>query len=186
MDSIQRPGGRSARVRRSVLDAALAVLGEDGWTSTSVERIAERADVHKTTIYRRWGSAEEVVLDALLERGSLGIPVPDTGSLEADLVEFGLAISAVISDPVGRAAAAAAIAEPESAPVRQFVDSFWSERLASVAPVVQRAVDRGELPPSTDTDRIIEQVAASVWFRVMVRRGPVTEAWLADAVSMIT
>jgi len=186
MEPKQRPGGRSARVRRSVLDAALAVVGEEGWASASVERIAEASGVHKTTIYRRWGSAEDVILEALIDHGSSGIPVPDTGAVRSDLVALGLAIGAVIADPVGRAVAAAAVAEPQSARIRKLADGFWSERFADAALVVRRGIDRGELPPSTDVDQIVEQVAAAVWFRVMVRRMPITRAWLTETVASLT
>src|SRR5438046_812736 len=50
----RRPGGRSAAVRRRVLDAALAQLVQHGYDSLSVDVVAERSGVHRTTVYRRW------------------------------------------------------------------------------------------------------------------------------------
>src|SRR4029450_6681196 len=50
-----RPGGRTARTRAAVFDAALEELADRGWDQVSVETIAARARVHKTTVYRRWG-----------------------------------------------------------------------------------------------------------------------------------
>src|SRR5687768_13717083 len=64
----RRPGGRAARVRAAAIAATLAELAESGYTALSLERVAQRAGVHKTTLYRRWGSREELVLEAMLER----------------------------------------------------------------------------------------------------------------------
>ena len=76
----RRPGGRSARVRADVIAATLAELGERGYAALSLDSVARRAGVHKTTLYRRWGTREELVLEAMLERAGEHISVPDTGS----------------------------------------------------------------------------------------------------------
>jgi len=185
MDSSKRPGGRSARVREAVLRAALQELSETGWDSLSVERIAERSEVHKTTIYRRWRSADRVALAALLERGSEGIPIPDTGDVRLDLIDLGWSIAASISDPIGRSVAAAAIGAADSSSIRAIADAFWSERFEQAGLVVTRAIERGQLPQNTDPVRVIEGVAAPVWFRVMVSRTPVTDSWLAGIIHTV-
>ncbi len=179
MESNKRPGGRSARVREAVLRAALLELSETGWDSLSVERIAERSGTHKTTIYRRWGSADRVALEALLERGSEGIPIPDTGDIRLDLIALGRSIAASISEPVGRSVAAAAIGASDSSSIRTVADAFWSERFEQAGSIVTRAIERGQLPQDTDPSRVIEGIAAPVWFRVMVSRIAVTDEWLA-------
>ena len=185
MDSTKRPGGRSARVREAVLRAALLELSETGWDSLSVERIAERSGTHKTTIYRRWGSADRVALEALLERGSEGIPIPDTGDVRLDLIALGRSIAASISDPVGRSVAAAAIGASDSSSIRIVADAFWSERFEQAGSIVTRAIERGQLPQDTDPARVIEGVAAPVWFRVMVSRIPVTDGWLEGVIQTV-
>ena len=185
MDSTKRPGGRSARVREAVLRAALLELSETGWDSLSVERIAERSGTHKTTIYRRWGSADRVALEALLERGSEGIPIPDTGDVRLDLIALGRSIAASISDPVGRSVAAAAIGASDSSSIRIVADAFWSERFEQAGSIVTRAIERGQLPQDTDSSRVIEGVAAPVWFRVMVSRIPVTDGWLEGVIQTV-
>jgi len=183
---MKRPGGRSARVRTAVLEAAVLELGEFGWRSLSVERIAARSGVHKTTIYRRWGSADRVVLDALLERGSEGIPIPDTGDLSDDLVGLGRSTAAAIADPIGRALASAVISEPDSPTIQRLADTFWSQRFEEARVIVDRAKTRGDVQANADAGRVVETVAAQVWFRVMMRRGDVTDAWLKEIVDSVT
>jgi AcrR family transcriptional regulator len=182
MEAKQRPGGRSARVRATVFEAALKELGSSGWRALSVERIAEQAGVHKTTIYRRWGSADQVVLEALLAKGSDQIPMPDTGSVLDDLLGLGRSIAATISDPVGRSVATAVVAEPDSPVLSRLADRFWSERLSAARVFVDRAVGRGELNASTNPDRVVESIASQIWFRVVVQRLPVTDEWLAGII----
>src|SRR5690349_18554003 len=81
----RRPGGRTARVREAVLDATLAELAGRGYAGLTVEGVAARSGVHKTTVYRRWGGVEGLIADAL-DRGSrLPWPVPDTGTVRGDL-----------------------------------------------------------------------------------------------------
>ena len=80
-----RPGGRSARVQAAVFAAAAELLREPDWSRISMAKIAERAGVNPTTVYRRWGSLENLVgavADAIVSDRA---PLPDTGTLAGDL-----------------------------------------------------------------------------------------------------
>ena len=66
----RRPGGRSERIRQSVIEATMAVLRDRGWDQFSIAEVASRAGVHETSIYRRWGTRERLATDALLATGS--------------------------------------------------------------------------------------------------------------------
>src|SRR3712207_1543584 len=81
----RRPGGRSARVRAAVLSATIDALVDVGYDGLSVEDVARRAGVHKTTVYRRWPTRAALVAEATRERSQQVIPVPDTGTLAGDL-----------------------------------------------------------------------------------------------------
>src|SRR5580658_8453688 len=75
----RRPGGRSARNRAAVLDAAVELLAEASYDDLSMENIAARAGVHKTTVYRRWPTKADLVADAIRARSQAVVPLPDTG-----------------------------------------------------------------------------------------------------------
>ena len=165
-----------------MFESALEELATVGWGSLSIERIADRSGVHKTTIYRRWGTVDQVVLDALLDRGSERIPIPDNGDVGDDLVELGRSIALSLSEPIGRSVAAAAIGASDTSSIRQLADAFWSERFESAKVIVTRAVERGQLPRETEPDRLVEGIAAAIWFRVMVSRLPATDAWISQVV----
>src|SRR3954469_15131123 len=112
-----RPGGRSARVRTAVLEAVEAVLGEQGYAAVTVDGVAERAGVHKTTVYRRWATKEALVADALRERSRVAVPIPDTGTLLGDLTALARSVATNIGSAEGtkmaRTLFAAAVTDPD-------------------------------------------------------------------------
>jgi len=97
-----RPGGRSARVVHDVLDAVLAELAERGYALLSMEAVAQRAGVNKTTIYRRWPTKPELVLHALQELSIRSVAVPETGTVREDLIQTLRQLSTGMSSPLGR------------------------------------------------------------------------------------
>ena len=72
-----RPGGRTARTRDAVLAAVQAGLAQTRYSELTVEQVAQRAGVAKTTVYRRWGSMEGLVLDLMRDLGNARIPVAE-------------------------------------------------------------------------------------------------------------
>src|SRR5450432_744304 len=86
------PGGaprgrpRSAEADRAILAATLELLAERGLDAMSIEEVAARAGVGKTTIYRRWPSKGLLALDAFVISFRAEQPLPDTGTLRGDLV----------------------------------------------------------------------------------------------------
>lgn len=165
----KRPGGRSARVRAAVLSATLDELVAVGYGMLTIESVAERAGVHKTTIYRRWGDRESLVLDAMLERGSREVPIPDTGSLRQDLLEYGRAVLASSAEPEVEAVVrtVAAFGDDDSK-IAEASRTFWTARFALATRMVERAIERGEIPPRPDAALIAELVIAPIYFRMLI------------------
>src|SRR4051812_19570536 len=72
-----------------ILDAALDVLAETGYDGMTIDMVAARAKAGKATLYRRWSSKEDLVIDAVarMKSGDLNLSSPpDTGTLRGDLV----------------------------------------------------------------------------------------------------
>ncbi|MFI9553449.1 TetR/AcrR family transcriptional regulator [Nonomuraea endophytica] len=170
-----RPGGRSARVRDAVRQATLTELAEQGYNGLTVENVALRSGVHKTTVYRRWGNAEGLIADALeLARGEPW-PVPDTGSLQEDLREIARLVASGFADPVaGPIAAAFVAAAVQSGGAARSLHDFFVARHEQAAKVVERAVERGELSPDTDAADVIRMAVAPIYYRLFVTHEPVT------------
>ena len=183
---MRRPGGRSARVREDVLKATLEELAEGGYSALSLESVAKRAGVHKTTLYRRWGKREALVLEAMLERVGEGVPVPDTGSLRQDLLELARGAAATASSPEGEAVTRAVAGEsPYDAGLAKAARSFWAERLALDAVIVERAIARGEAAKGTDAVEVIESVIAPIYFRLLATGEPLEPAFIEGVVDRV-
>jgi AcrR family transcriptional regulator len=178
-ERVRRPGGRSARVRADVMEATLAELAEVGFGSLSLEGVAKRAGVHKTTIYRRWGSRENLVLDALLERGRETVPIPDTGSLREDLLTYGREIAHSLKGSDEVVATVRTIASVgDGSPLADASRRFWKERFELAGEMVERAITRGEVPPDTDPKTVVEVVVATIYFRLLLSRDPIADRFI--------
>jgi AcrR family transcriptional regulator len=179
----QRPGGRAARVRAAVLDAAAELLTDGGYDQLSVEDVAARAGVHKTTVYRRWPTKAGLIADAVSVHSEQNVPIPDTGTLLGDLQAFARAIVANIASEGGtRRSRSIVAAAATSDDLTAGMHSFWAERLDSSATIVERAIERGELAPEADANLIIETVIGPLWVRLLLTGEPISDD-LADRVA---
>src|SRR5688500_1545527 len=94
-----RPGGRSARIRDQVVVAVGELLVEGGFDAVTIESVVERSGVHRSTVYRRWGSPAMLVAELLAQGTDIEWTPPDTGSLRGDLVELNLQVCAGLTGP---------------------------------------------------------------------------------------
>jgi AcrR family transcriptional regulator len=142
-----RPGGRTARVRKRVLDATVGLVASHGVAGLRYEDVAERAGVHKTSVYRNWPDRDELISEALVQLAQDEAPLADTGDLREDLVGFLVALAASLSTPTGRALVTAMQTAGDRTGVRQTVRTFIERRVAVVERRLEKAVAQGELPP---------------------------------------
>ncbi|MER2083033.1 MULTISPECIES: TetR/AcrR family transcriptional regulator [Rhodococcus] len=170
----QRPGGRSARVREAVLAATAAELSERGFAAMTIEDIAARSGVHKTTIYRRWSTLSQLVADAAVEISATTVPIPDTGSIESDLREMARSIVALVTSESGGALVAALFSDAVRTPeVARLKREFYSARYELADIVVRRAVERGEISEKVSAADLLAAVAAPIYYRLLVADLPV-------------
>ncbi len=168
-----RPGRRrSETAERAIVDATLALLAEGSVSDLSVEGVAARAGVGKTTIYRRWSSKLPLVVEAIKALPEL--KVPNTGTLRGDLRHILAALVKILrTSPLGPVllhVAAESRSDPE---LRDAVSEHLTLRRAPLLEVTRRALDRGELPAGTDPDTITELVTGPIVNRLLFSTGPV-------------
>ena len=180
---------RGAALEDAILDAAYAELTEAGFTAFSVEAVAARARTGKASIYRRWPSKNELVMDALCA----ALPTPEQCGITMDVDEgvstsdalrnVAHAIAGVITSPAGdamRAIKCEAVADPDLA---QLIDErFQAPRRAALLALLRRGVERGEVRPEAATQLVADVVPAVLTHRVILQREPLTEA---DITAMI-
>ncbi|MEU9118735.1 TetR/AcrR family transcriptional regulator [Streptomyces sp. NPDC048506] len=168
-----RPGGRTARTRQAVLAAVLEELDEGGFGELTMEKVAQRSGIHVATLYRRWRCIEGLVCESLTDLSG-SVPLPDTGTLPGDLHALARSIVAFYGEPRMRrlieAVVSAAARDPQAATVLR---TFFEERLPLAGRMVERAVERGELPPETDPVEVMSALGAPFYYRMLIARRPV-------------
>ncbi|MFF3327672.1 TetR/AcrR family transcriptional regulator [Streptomyces sp. NPDC002889] len=172
-------------MRAAVLAATLAELTETGYPALTIDGVAQRAGVHKTTIYRNWKDRERLVADALVGHFAVDIPIPDTGAIESDLRELARSLVATMTTEGGRALLAAVLSDavrlPELAGIKR---ALFDDRFRRAGPVVTHAVERGELPVGTDPTELLKTLVAPIYFRLLLTGESVDEATAEHAVQV--
>ena len=176
----QRPGGRTRRTGEAVLAATERELLVHGYDNFRIDRVAVHAGVHRSTIYRRWGTKDHLLVDAATQLTVLELP--DTGTLAGDLFGFLGGIRALLEpDAADRHLLAAGAIRPDLAPhVRQLIAS----RFTAAAGLVERGITRGELPADTDPGEVVRLVVAPLYCRALVTQEALTDEVLGRSVSV--
>jgi AcrR family transcriptional regulator len=164
---------RSIRAEEAILAAAIEILAERGVRALSVDEVAARAHAGKDTIYRRWPTRAQLVHDALARSAAEGVPIPDTGSVEDDLIEYLDAVARFLSDsPFGRIAASVIGAAIDDAALADAARAFWVERRAVAGSILERAIARGDLPSGGPVDLLVELLVGPIYYRWLVMHEP--------------
>jgi AcrR family transcriptional regulator len=158
------------------MQAVIGELIDNGYAGTTVERVAARAGIAKTTIYRRWGSLDGLLADLMAEQAAQEILVPDEGSLDADLRALSRGVVASLRNPAIRAAMASMVAAAVQNPsAREVLSRFLTGRTAKMTVIIARAALRGELPPGTDAAGVIRTITALIYYRLFVAGEPASD-----------
>jgi AcrR family transcriptional regulator len=160
---------RSERSHRAILDAANELLAERGFVDLTIEEIAQRSGVAKTTIYRRWPGKGTLVFEAFATDYLNRLPLQDTGSLRGDLLALLRGFIKVVKGTVTGRTLVALVAEVQRDPE---LAEIWRDRF--VTPVraqhrvmFQRAVERGEASPEIDPEILLDLVFGAAYHRLL-------------------
>ncbi len=191
---IETGSGEHGRVGRkrdhtrdaAILDAALEVLAEVGYAGMTMDMVAVRAKAGKATVYRRWSSKTDLVLDAVahMKLGMVDLGrLPDTGTLRGDLV--GLIRPQSIAKGQHRLRVMAGLAsvlshDPGLADaVNTVINEPWVD---AYRVFFQRAIDRGEIAMPADIETVLHVVPSMAAFRVLIQRKPVDQEFLVSLI----
>ncbi|WP_100813723.1 TetR/AcrR family transcriptional regulator [Microbacterium lacus] len=173
-----RPGRKRDHSRDpEILRAAIDVLAEEGFDGMTIDMVATRAKAGKATLYRRWPSKAELVLDAIGCMKSADLSpdkLPDTGTLRGDLI--GMITPRTAEDAERRMRVMAGVAallsrEPELTEAASAV--LMSPRIVAIRGLLERALARGEIRADADLDMLARLLPALAAFRGIVERKPI-------------
>jgi AcrR family transcriptional regulator len=178
---------RSQEADHAIMAAAIELLAERGLAGMSIEEVAARAGVAKTTIYRRWPSRGALALDAFLAEFQSQQPSPNTGTLRGDLLgalrAWIRSVTRTSAGPVVAGLIAEAQEDPELA-------AAWRERVVERLRdqhkvLLNRAVERGEIAASTDQDVVLDLLFGAAYHRLLHGHRPLSDKFARQVVDMI-
>jgi AcrR family transcriptional regulator len=177
---------RSAEADEAILDAAVDVFIECGWDGLTIEGVAARAGVGKTTIYRRYPSRVALLLAAAQRLAQEKSTVADTGTLRGDLVavveNF---LGMLTTSRTGRAIPVMVAATARNPELASAYTAFIAERRAASGQPIERAIRRGELPIDVDVSLALDLLVAPVFYRAFVSREPIDETYVTNLVDSV-
>lgn len=136
-----RHGGRS---RQLILDAALTELSAKTFDTFSLEAVAARAGVDEITVKQIWPNSQALFAATYKEFGERHLPLPDTGSLREDLLEYAKSYAKCVNTPIGRRMLDALIVSPRDWDVSGSRAAYVDARNGRAITIIRRAIERGD------------------------------------------
>jgi AcrR family transcriptional regulator len=177
-DIAKKPLGRprSVQSHQAILQATLELLAEVGFERMSIDAIATRAGVGKTTIYRRYESKEELVADAI-ESLREEVVIPDKGNFWSDIDALIENAAQITLSPLGRQTVATILSSASSNP--QFAQIYWTKylqpRRLAFTVVLERAKARNEIQANLDSGLVFDAMSGIMLYAQIFQ--PTTEPW---------
>jgi AcrR family transcriptional regulator len=181
-------GGRPRDPSRdSVIRAAiLRLLAEVGYGALTMDAVASEAGVGKATIYRRWRTKQDLVVDTISDLNRAEATPPDTGSLEGDLRAMLHSLVASINGPTGAATLSLLSTVPHHPALAEAFRSgpiaVWQQAFQVI---FTRAAERGEAPPSLSGTAIGETTSALLVQRWLLTGRPVDDAYADEVLDTV-
>jgi AcrR family transcriptional regulator len=154
-DHRRAPRRRGEALLAAIFEATLAELAEVGYHDLTMERVASRARASKGSLYRRWSSRVELVLDAMEYARPYRLEEPDTGDTREDLLGLLRSLSRMHSGPSGEASQGLMMEVLRNPELMHAVRTRFMEPMTrSMLEILRRGAVRGDVRPSALTPRI--------------------------------
>lgn len=182
---VRRPGGRSARVVERVLQATREELARTGYVALAIERVAERAGVNKTTIYRRWPTKRELVSTLIHSLGGNPPHTPQTGHLSTDLMALARTTRNRMLEYHGGGLGRVLLAQADHPEVADLGAALREQLREPWRQALRAGIERGELARDTDTVLVLEVIISAIAQRVMRREREPDDAFLEALIGLV-
>lgn len=170
-----------------MLAAALELVQEKGYPALTMEGLAARAGVAKTTVYRSWPGKAAVVMDAVFVESDPRLGFPDTGSAREDLRRQMAQVAELFAEPSFAAPFVGLLAESQhDASLAEALHQWLiTARRAGAGEVLRRGVARGELRPDLDVGLAIDALYGAIYYRLLVSHQPLSAEYARAVVDAV-
>lgn len=183
---ISRGRPRDEVARQSILETTRELMLEVGYPSLTIEGVARRSGVAKSTIYRWWKSKAELVVEASAEHVEIGL-VPNTGDTREEMLIAAQQLIHTFSDPITRVLMTAVIANLDDDPwlPRTFRDRWVYPWRESAGEALTRARDRGAISPDADLALLLDVLVGTVFQRTVTVASPAIDGLDEQLIDLI-
>ncbi|HUO14229.1 MAG TPA: TetR/AcrR family transcriptional regulator [Verrucomicrobiae bacterium] len=184
----KRPPGRprSEQARKAILSATLKILADSGFPELTIEDVADRASVGKTTVYRWWPNKGALIADAFSHSTVRKLRFPDTGSVRSDMSQQMQQLIKVFRSRRGRIVSAMiAAGQGDEEIITAFRDRFLMPRRREAYATLRRGILRGELSADLDLDLLLDSLYGPIYMRFLIHHDPLTSDFVDRLCSLV-
>jgi AcrR family transcriptional regulator len=180
----RRPGGRTAEVTDRINQAVLELIIEAGSEACTFAAVADRAEVERSTLYRRYTDQWAMMIDAFMARAADGVMPDLTGSLRENLKSVLRRLVEQLETPLGPALVATA-AGLRAHSGQDYSRAYFDRRMRQLEPMFEAAIERNELAADADREELFSMLAGPVYFRMFIAARPVEPQWIDRLVDTV-
>lgn len=184
----KRPPGRprSEQARKAILSTTLKILAESGFPELTIEDVADRASVGKTTVYRWWPNKGALIADAFAHSTGRKLRFPDTGSVRTDMSQQMQQLIKVFRSRRGRIVSAMiAAGQGDEEIIAAFRDRFMMPRRREAYATLRRGILRGELSADLDLDLLLDSLYGPIYMRFLIHHDLLTSDFVERLCSLV-
>ncbi|MED3550351.1 TetR/AcrR family transcriptional regulator [Cytobacillus praedii] len=174
---------RNVEAQKSILSASYELLLENGFQFVTVDKIAERAQVSKATIYKWWPNKAAVVMDGFLYAASERLSVPDTGSAYNDILIHATNLTRFLTSKEGTIITQLlGEGQFDSGLADAYRDRYFRPRRLEARSLLEKGIDRGELKKNLNIDICIDLIYGPIFYRLLVTGQTLDEPYVQQLV----
>lgn len=177
------PKKKEARNKNEIVGATIELLENINYSSLTIEAIAERSGVAKTTIYRWWNHKSNLVFEAFIAKTQTLFEFDLTKSIHQNFVQQLLTLTSVLESSVGRAMLTVIAEEKEIA--AEFLNAYLAPRRAETKKMLQTGIDTGEIQDNLDFELILDMLYGPIYFKFILFNRIPDQAYIESLVMQV-
>jgi len=171
---------------QNILQATRELVDEIGFGNLTIEGIAARAGVGKTTIYRRWPNKSSIVMDAFFEDISPVASFPDTGNIREDIRRQMRKLIKELNGPTGcKVATLMANGQFDKEMAEAFRARWIEQRRCEALDVIKRGIEKGEIRNDADPEVLVDALYGPIYFRLLSGHAPLTQQFADELANLV-
>jgi AcrR family transcriptional regulator len=173
--------GQLARTRLVILDTTADMLASSGYSSLTVEGIAAKCGVARSTIYRHWESVADIAMEAFLRIIGPPPPIPQTGNVRTDLVvNYRRLVDGLANSRWGELLPSMLEASIQDKVFAQLLYEAFDSRRELGRQSLLKGVDRGDLPAETNFEWLLDSITGPIYHRLFFTNRPLDEPGMIE------